>query len=282
MLEGFYYRIFDKTIFVDIIDKIKLKKQNDPKKLVVLFVLAILMGILASIIYFLKIDILPFVNSNFIVGIFTFLTGLIAISIYLLQKRDKKRNTAKTLYYEIIATEKIISDMQDIKSTKGTIHIDPNKYHLGISTWTDSKYAFINDLSTHEWEKLNNFYNLYDALNHALQDIQSIMNQNIVPRSATMQHELGKLAIEYIKQLYEIGKGNSSQDSKNKKIEELNTEYEKKTSLFKNGYIDNPMFQYQYYPTGYFTFLDSSLLLIETNLSTSTIGQKLKKIANVN
>jgi hypothetical protein len=59
--------------------------------------------------------------------------------------------------------------------------------------------------------------------------------------------------------------------------------YTRLTSLFKENYImnGNNIFQHQYNPQGYFNFIDTDLASIETNISTSSIGERLKEIAGI-
>lgn len=97
----------------------------------------------------------PFFNSNFFVGLSTFITGLAAFGVYLWQKQDRKVNAARIILSEIKTAETKIDQVK--KRLSGTTYDDFPSI-LTANSWVDSSYLFAKDFDQDELEKINNFF----------------------------------------------------------------------------------------------------------------------------
>lgn len=220
--------------------------------------------------------------ASIISGIFTLLAAGFAILVFYMQQWAYKKNSAKTLFYDIVYAEKIIDDLKALKAQDEDkiLNIDTNKYFLSTKSWENIKYLFINDLTTHEWERLNKFFNECESLNKTLIDIKSIFYAHFSPRTQTIQSLLGELSKEHADGIIAIDQNTEIDDSaKETEKESLKLNIETKADLIKSLYIDDPTYRYEYKPKGFYSFFNTNLMLVDTTLSTSSIGQKIKKLS---
>lgn len=218
--------------------------------------------------------IVAFFNSNFFVALTTIVAGLTALYLYNKQKSDNKKDAAKTIYSELVYAERIIGDVKKIKQNQALLEIDATKYILGESSWIKFKYHFINEFDANEWEKINTFFNQRDAFDKTIKDIANLFPKNIEYRTKSIQEELAKLASEQAKEWDSIDSTNT--DAQQKVIKK----YENLANTFRTVYVDaNTSFKYLYTPSGTYSFIEKDLDNIDLTISTSSVGQKLKKIS---
>lgn len=89
-------------------------------------------------------------NDN--LGVVTFIVGFLAIYIYIKQKADKKRDTAKLILQEIRYAEQQIKKYKDFKS-----YNMPNKL-LPTNSWNDNIHMFVKDLKETDIDLITAFY----------------------------------------------------------------------------------------------------------------------------
>jgi hypothetical protein len=97
-------------------------------------------------------------------------------------------------------------------------------------------------------------------------------------RTKSIQEELAKLAIIQAEEIAGITETNS--EKKNEEMQKVIKKHEEVANNFKTIYIDsNTSLKYVYTPAGTFSFLEKDLYNVDLTISTSSIGQKLKRIA---
>lgn len=212
--------------------------------------------------------------SGIISGLFTILAAGVAIYLYVKGKGDEKRQAAKALYSEMLQFEKIAKDIGVLKSETSNPIIDSNKYFMPISRWNSHKYLFIENFDSEEWHRLETFFSQMSILKNTLDDIRDLNNKNVGSRMTVIHDKLGDLAINYVQELQKI-----NNKSSNATQEEITKKYENLCNEVKNTYIDNPNFGYYYTPRVTYAFINSGIEQVDTDISISKIGEKLKALS---
>ncbi|HBB65019.1 MAG: hypothetical protein UR45_C0027G0009 [candidate division WS6 bacterium GW2011_WS6_33_547] len=223
-----------------------------------------------------------FINSNSFVALTTILAGTTALIVYLKQKADYKRDASKTLYSEITNAERVVKEVKKIKQNNNLLSLgnDAGKYSLGDSSWERLKYLFVNNFDSNEWEKLNTFFNQRDEYTKTITNISNLFPKNLELRMQSIQCELAKIATEQAEEWSKIKVPADTTDKKyTEKTKGIIEKYENKATAFKTIFIDaNTSFRYSYLPQGTFEPLEKVVDIIDTDLSISSIGLKIKKM----
>jgi len=95
--------------------------------------------------------ILQFLNDN--IGSITLIVGLLAIYLYIKQKADRKRGTAKLILQEIRYAEQQIRN-----SGRGGRGYSLSSRLLPTNSWDDNIHLFIKDLKEIEIDMISEFY----------------------------------------------------------------------------------------------------------------------------
>lgn len=162
------------------------------KNLISFYILVI--GIGSSLVYFSYTRFYNLVNSNFFLAIVTLLVGGIAISLYLVQKRNRKRDTARTIIQEIRRAENIISDY---KKT-GSYHF--SKRIIAINSWTKNIYLFVGDLDNDEMDKISDLYSTSEYLDKLVGEISEITLKDEIERGKELLVQLQQQALIQLQQ----------------------------------------------------------------------------------
>ncbi|WKZ30400.1 MAG: hypothetical protein QY314_01345 [Candidatus Dojkabacteria bacterium] len=252
----------------------------------ILIVLVIILAVIASIfIYENPIHPLTsLLNSNYFVALVTGIAGAVAFLIYFKQKADTKRDAAKTILAEITNSEKTIQEVKNIKKFSGYMNLDPDplKFYLGNFSWNQYKYLFIGDFDSYEWEKINQYFSQCGTFNEAIKNIANLLPQNIEYRMQFLQQELAKIASEQADEVAKLEKPDGKNDkTRQEKIKEISEKYEQKGKDFVFGYIEaeKTSLKYVYTPANAYEPLNRELDKIDTEISKSSIGKKLVKLA---
>ncbi len=91
-------------------------------------------------------------------GLVTLIVGILAYIIYILQRKDAKRDTAKIILQEIRRAEDIISDYKENGEYKFTKKI------IATNSWAKSIHYFVGDLDIDELDKISNLYSMGEYL----------------------------------------------------------------------------------------------------------------------
>jgi len=228
-------------------------------------------------------------NSNYFVAIITGIAGTVAFLIYFKQKADTKRDASKTLFAEMVNAEKVIREVKNLKqysdSGKLNLGLDPMRFYLGNFSWNQYKYLFIGDFDSYEWEKINLYFSQCNTFNETIKDISNLLPKNIEYRTQYTQEFLAKIASEQADEIAELKIPDNSNTKQSKKYQEelsaIKAKYKQKADNFIIGYIEGestPM-RYIYTPVNSYAPLDRDLDKIDTEISKSSIGRKLAKLA---
>lgn len=138
------------------------KKFNRFSFLLLIF-LILAFSVKYSFVYFQN-----FVSSNFFVALITLIVGSIAICLYLVQKIENKRDSARTVIQEIRRAEEIIEDYRENGSYQFTKKI------IATNSWSKNIHHFVGDLDNDELDKISELYSTGEYLDHIIQRISDI------------------------------------------------------------------------------------------------------------
>lgn len=190
-----------------------------------------------------------FFNSNFFVAIATLIVGGFAICLYLKQKKDYKRDAANIILMEIRHAEKEIEQIKlNIVKSFNAI-----KLLLPTNNWAKYNYLFIKDFDRDELDLINNFYNRCSAIDNALS--QMSISKQIEQKTGYIQNALVEMAKSCLSQ----------------------ADFDNKKKLFLK-IIEKE--KYVFHPSAPISIIVQGLNNLVT-ITTSTVGNKLKKIAKI-
>lgn len=134
-------------------------------------------SLLVIITVFLLTTAVLYVHSpNLIMAFVTFLVVISAIYLYIKQKEDAKRDTAKIILQEIRRAEDIISDY---KSTGG---YQFDKKIIATNSWTNNIHLFVGDLNNDELDKISDLYSTGEYLDGLIREISRIRLNDEIKR----------------------------------------------------------------------------------------------------
>jgi len=214
-----------------------------------------------------------FFYSNFFVGVVALGVGAAAYSVYKKQKRDAKRDAANVILLEIESAEK---QLQLINQTQSSGTLAENIYLMKSSTWDENRYMFVRDFDSNEWDKITDFYNKCLQYDASVAYNNTFFGNNVEKVQNQVLRVLAKYADSYSDKLVD------AKSPQERKL--LKREYEEKKNRFIETYgvIENE----EGFPPPYFynpmkPVNDAKAVLgaIETNLSLTSVGIKLKRMA---
>jgi len=217
-----------------------------------------------------------FLNSPFFLAFVTFFVGFIAYLLYRTQKQDTKKDAANIIYLEISNAESVI------KRAKEDLEKDvlPANALAGqamqTESWSKYKYLFVRDFDKVEWDSITNFYEKSIAYDEAVKHNASFFQRNEEQIRINLLHGLAILT--------EKNKITISEIDKNKKEAKKWDEFIKLTDNFQSLFMArvlDPKGTFFYSPVK--PVNDAKLYLNNINLdiSQSSVGAKLKKIAHI-
>jgi len=188
-----------------------------------------------------------FFNSSVFIALATFAVGIFAYIIYTKQKRDYKRDAANIILMEIRHAEKVVEQMK-----MGSVAItNTTKILLPTNNWIRYNYLFIKDFDRDELDLINNFYNQCSSIDSGLS--QMSISKQLEQKGSSIQNTLAQIAKDSI----------SKADFDNKKKNFLDIIVKENCA---------------FYPDAPRSIINQGLNNL-TMITTSTIGNKLKKIA---
>lgn len=103
--------------------------------------------------------------------------GLFVFVVYILSKRDKKKNAAKIINTEISGAEDKLKELKE-KFAKSDGKAIGESLILSSNSWSRYKHLFISDFTDKQWRKISEFYDNCELLNNAVRENNSFFGQN--------------------------------------------------------------------------------------------------------
>ena len=116
-----------------------------------------------------------FFNSNFFVALTTLIVGGVAIYLYLRQRKDNKRDSARLIIQEIRYAEQLIKNARDV----GYVYALANKI-LPTNSWHKNIHHFIKNLGETDTDTISKFYSNVAYLDEAINYISEFVNKTIM------------------------------------------------------------------------------------------------------
>lgn len=208
---------------------------------------------------------LDFLNSTGLQTAITFLVGLSALIVYRRQKKDKMRSAATILLLEIQQAERAIVRAKEY-IRQGDLNVD--LHVLRSDTWDNNKYLFTRTFDKDEWDSITDFYDKARLLDDSIRYAKKCFDDDVEQIRVNKQRVLADISKEAVVALQVSGAGSSETIIKN---------MQDKMNSFDRLYMGQQN-QARYNPQ---KIIDDAQHCIEdlNTLSTTSVGQKLKKIA---
>lgn len=200
-----------------------------------------------------------FLNSSFFIALVTLTAGLIAYLIYRKGKNDFKRDAANILLLEIQNAERLIIAIKEKLQKDNQLSNDV--YLMATASWQKYQYLFVRDFDRDEWDTIAVFYDKCKLIDEAAAQNNSYFQKN----EEQARTNLLRISADYIKQSIETN-------------EESKGEFLEKSRKFQKEYLSYPELMYS--PQKPLNDAKLHLETIPKNLSLTSIGAKLKRIAN--
>jgi len=219
----------------------------------------------------------PFFGSNLFLAVATYVAGYIGFRIYKSQKQDEKRNAANIIVLEIERAEKgltnlTVSDPIPSMDSGNIIVLMPTV------SWDNYKHLFIADFVNRraEWEKITDFYTLCAQYDESVVQNAKVLSRNTIERAVNYQRILANLAGKHAIDRMEITDTDELIKDQQKYL--LKRQKISEEVIGSNDYGADLR---QYTPKLYNQRASEILGIIDRNISVSTAGQEIKKIAEV-
>jgi hypothetical protein len=232
--------------------------------------------ILFFAIYLLAYPLNIFVIKQFIASpifnpLMTILVGSTALIIYNKTKDDSKKDAANIVLLEIQNAERLLKQiMVSINSDPPTL--PQNIFLMQTESWSKYRYLFVRDFDWNEWNEITDFYNIAQQYDQAVVYNNSFFPKNEEQIRVNLQRIAADYARKYTKKIFPL----SNIDENRIKLHE---EFVALNRQFRDRYMGEDSL-YLYSPKK--PVSDAKLILnsMNTNISLTTIGTKLKKLAN--
>ena len=208
--------------------------------------------------------------ENYIGSIVTFVVGFVALFIYQKQKRDQKKDAANILIIEIEGAER---QLQTLKEGGTPKTLKEGQYLMPSSSWSKYRHLFARDFTSREWDILTNFYNRCQEFDEAVRYNATFFRQDVEAYRTSINRVLAEAALEVAKDA-EADK----EDDHQKTLEAADKKYLDRIARTIKLYME-PKNLYTYDPQKPINDAVAALSSMESTISTSTIGVKLRKIA---
>lgn len=106
----------------------------------------------------------------------TIIVGGIAIGLYLIQRRDAKRDAAKIIIQEIRRAEQIIADY---KQTGQYLFA---KKIIATNSWSKNIHYFVGYLDNDELDKISDLYSTGEYLDSLISDVSRVTLEDIIEK----------------------------------------------------------------------------------------------------
>lgn len=200
----------------------------------------------------------------------TLLVGSFAYGVYRKTKRDEKRRAAGIILLEIEEAEQ---QLTKLSADTPFPSYDEQVQLMGVASWEHYKHLFINDFDRNETDKISDFYaRCHDYDDAATFLIQTTFENNQQELRANAQRILADYAKDYNDEL--------DQEANESKRRELERVYIERRQRFVEIYSNTAStHMYTYAPDKPYHDARRAIQGIETSLSLTSVGIKLKRIS---
>lgn len=209
----------------------------------------------------------PLLNSTFLQTLVTFGVGFVAFFIYRKQHVDEKRNAAQAIYNEVLSAE---NKLKGIRERFFAVQY-PTLEAVQImekENWSRYKYLLANDLERAEWDLIDNFYSSCKAYDEAVTLNESYFHEDT-------KHIFDSIFKHYTKEVNTFYMSNPKKTELPKKTKDA-------VAAYVSTYIGNVVASgTQYRPQKPVNDARVALVALDTNISLSSAGQKIKAIAKL-
>jgi hypothetical protein len=214
-----------------------------------------------------------FFYSNAFVGVVALVVGFAAYRVYAKQKRDTKRDAANIILMEIENAERQLEKVNPDKPFAGPDGEDT--FLMPSASWDKTKYLFGRDFDRNEWDKINGFYTKCLLYDEAVRLNNNYFDKNQQELRVNLQHSLADYARTHAESL----KITEPED-----IAALEKEYADKRKQYTDTMVGNTDIDhmFMYMPVKAENDAKRALKNLETSLSLTSVGIKLKKLADKN
>lgn len=207
----------------------------------------------------------PFLNSTFLLSLITSSVGLIALLIYRRQHGDEKRDAAQAIYNEIISAENKLKSIRERFFAVQYPALGGN-FIMDNENWSRYKYLFVNDLTRPEWDIIDNFYANCRDYDEAVKLNGSYFHEDTRHIFDSIYEHYGKMIEDF--------------HSKNPKKEIVPNQILDEAKAFASTYLNN-LGGPQYRPQKPVDDARIALVALDTSVSLSSAGQKIKDLARL-
>lgn len=214
----------------------------------------------------------------------TFLVGLFIFILYLWQKIDKKRIAARIILVEISGAEDRIKALKVKFSDSDGSDIGQDLI-LATSSWSSYRHLFINDLTDKQWRKIGDFYDDCETLNEAIKENNSFFGQNSQSIRAARYEAAASFVTKAINDVeagaFSVTQPDGSQIVSPSAEQDIKNRINLELSAF-NQILEESLnsANVHYNPRKPINDTERTLKYIDSNLSDSDIGIKLRKVAD--
>ena len=201
----------------------------------------------------------------------TLLVGLIALHVYLKQKRDYKKDAANIVIIEIEAAER---QLQIIKEGGSPRTLKENIFLMPSASWSTYRHLFTRDFNSREWDILSDFYNRCNQFDEAVMYNSTFFREDVEAYRLSINQVLAESALGIAKDIVSA----KDHDDSMKKLEEADKKYIDLRDKILKLYM-TPKNLYTYDPQKPINDAVAALDNLQGTILTSTIGVKLRKIA---
>ncbi|MCB9818611.1 hypothetical protein H6788_00275 [Candidatus Nomurabacteria bacterium] len=121
-------------------------------------------------------------------GLATLITGLVAWSVYLYNKRDRKIELATIILNDILLAEKEINNIKKSKVVTDYSFILPSNH------WNEAQHIFVKDFDSDELNKISEFFKACSLAEESLKLIRSYLPISMDQKTRVIQEKLVELA----------------------------------------------------------------------------------------
>ena len=208
---------------------------------------------------------IDFFNSIGFQTLVELLVGTVALLVYRFQKKDKLRSAATTLILEIQQAERAVVKAKEC-IRKGDLN--ENIHILQSDTWEQNKYLFTKVLDKDEWDSITEFYDKARLLDESIEHTRKYFDNDVEQIRINKQRAFANISMDTMSVIL---------DSDKKDNDAIMRVMRNRMSLFDDLYMSQQD-KMRYHPQKIF---DDAKYCVEdfSNISTTSVGQKLKKIA---
>jgi len=207
-------------------------------------------------------------NSTFYLGLVTFVVGFTALLVYLKQRRDRQREAATTLLSELQTAVTLIPQIKSNFTSQ--VSIQEGNYILNGGSWNTYKYLVLRVLKPEQWAALDTFYRNVQLYDNAVHENDKYFDNN----ASQVWVCLHKHYLKIVEEFHKSHPTRTTLKATDKESGEL--------KIFNKLYVDNAPWHTSYYPAKTINMVKKAFDNLDTNILTSSVGERLNEIANPN